>query len=289
MCTGRELVFRAVGFQIVALVAALSGARAQSSAAFGAVAAARSSRASAVFVAKSFQSPGLTSTNPGSDNRAFSAFASPPGLSTAGNELFSSVPAVATGFTASPASGPTEPQTFAYAAPADTFGSLSQPSAYTAPAGTFGILTQPNEPAITGNDLFPPLLDMLRSGILVDPRGHAGPDGVGSTMDTRGANHFEASVAPHWTFCRNSRYPITMSLPSQIMVEDDPYYFGHHYGWITTGVNVSVPLSFIPRQCGKWSAATSADLCYYGTTSAEFVNSIGIQMPKLAATLKLDL
>jgi hypothetical protein len=80
-----------------------------------------------------------------------------------------------------------------------------------------------------------------------------------------------------------------VTLPSQVTVGDDPYYFGHHYGWITAGVNVRVPLSFIPRQCGKWSAETSADLCYYGTTGAEFVNSIGIQMPKLGASLSLDL
>jgi len=67
------------------------------------------------------------------------------------------------------------------------------------------------------------------------------------------------------------------------------YYFGHHYGWIAEGVNLRVPLSFIPRQYGKWRAETSADLCYYGTTTGKFANSIGWQVPKVGAALKLEL
>jgi hypothetical protein len=108
-------------------------------------------------------------------------------------------------------------------------------------------------------------------------------------MDTSGANHFEASLAPHWVLRRNSRYPITVTLPAEVTVGDDPYYFGHHYGWIAGGVNVQVPLSFIPKQYGKWNAGTSADLCYYGATTAEFAKSLGLQVPKVGAAISLDL
>jgi len=108
-------------------------------------------------------------------------------------------------------------------------------------------------------------------------------------MDIRGANHFEGSVAPRWTFWRQSRCPVTVSVSTQMTVGDDPYYLGHHYGWIAEGVNLRVPLSFIPRQYGKWRAETSADLCYYGTTTGKFANSIGWQVPKVGAALKLEL
>jgi hypothetical protein len=129
----------------------------------------------------------------------------------------------------------------------------------------------------------------MRTGSPADFNEHPSPGAVGSNLDTRGANYFEASVAPYWVFARNSRYPVTVTLPAQVMMGDDPYYFGHHYGWISAGVNVRVPLAFIPRQCGKWSAGTSADLCYYGTTTAEFTKSVGLQMPKLGAAISLEL
>jgi hypothetical protein len=148
---------------------------------------------------------------------------------------------------------------------------------------------QPNEPAITGNDLFPPLQDIFRTGFPGDFKARLVPGAGGSALDITAANHFEASVAPRWVLRKQSRYPITVALPAQVLVQEDPYYFGHSYGWMAAGVNVRVPLSFIPKQYGKWSATTSADLCYYGTTTAEFQKSIGPQLPRLGAALTLEL
>lgn len=169
-------------------------------------------------------------------------------------------------------------------------GLAGSPSfAFTAPGNAFAVFVQPNEPAFTANDLFPPLLDILGTGFPGDPRARLVPGAGGSNLDITGANRFEASIAPRWVLRQRSRYPVTVTLPAQVTVGDDPYYFGHHFGWIAVGVNVRVPLSFIPRQCGKWSATTSADLCYYGTTMAEFENSIGLQVPKVGAALTLEL
>jgi hypothetical protein len=274
MGTSRRLLFRSVGFQIVALVAALSSARAQNAAAFGANASGRSQRAGAAFVGGTFQPPGLVDASHRAAQSGSGFFASSPGQSAAAaNEPSASAPVFATSLTAPSGSGSTGSQTFAYTTPGDTFG----------------LFVQPNDLAITGNDLFPPLLDILRTGISGGTSRRPVPDGVGGNMDTSGANHFEASLAPHWVFCRNSRYPVTVTLPTQVTVADDPYYFGHHFGWVAAGVNVRVPLSFIPRQYGKWSATTSADFCYYGTTTTEFANSIGMQIPKRGAALSLDL
>src|SRR5690349_3554001 len=56
------------------------------------------------------------------------------------------------------------------------------------------------------------------------------------------ANHFEASSAvAHFVFAKQSRYPVTVSLPVSLEVSDDLYWFGHQYGWISSGVNVRVP------------------------------------------------
>ena len=172
-------------------------------------------------------------------------------------------------------------------------GSISSGSGtfvYTsAPGQTVTVIAQPNEPAITGNDLSP-FLDVSRPDAFGIVIGRPAPPGsVGSTLDVSGASHYGATFAPRWILNRNSRYPVTVTLPAQVMLGEDPYWFGHSYGWISAGLNVRVPLSFIPSRYGKWSAGASADLCYYGTTMGEFAKSLGLQMPKLGAALSLEL
>ena len=104
------------------------------------------------------------------------------------------------------------------------------------------------------------------------------------------ANHFAATgTVVRFVFAKQSRYPITVTLPINLELGDDPYWFGHQYGWISGGVNLRVPLSFIPTRYGKWSAGSSADMVYYGTTATEFMNSVQPQLPKVAAAITLDL
>jgi hypothetical protein len=265
MGTVNKLFFRRAGFQMVAVVAALcliSSVRAQSSSAFGVVASGRTERASSGLGTGSLQDPGLISTTRASAPADSGFFTSPAGQSTVG--LNSGSPGSVVTWSPGP--------------PGFT---------YTAPGDAFAIVAVPNEPAISDTGLFP-LLDVFRTGIFSEPVGRPLPGVGGGTMDIRGANHFEGTIAPRWIFFRQSRYPVTVTLPTQATVSDDPYYFGHHYGWIAAGVNIRVPLAFIPRQYGKWSAGTSADLCYYGTTTTEFVNSIGWQVPKLGAAFSLE-
>jgi len=259
MRTGHKPFFLGAGSQIVAVVAALcaiSSVRAQSSSAFGVVASGRTDRAGSGLGTGSLQDPGLISTS------------------------HTSAPADS-GFFTSPGLNSTSPGSAA------TLSSGSQTFTYAPPGNAFGIVASPNEPSISDNGLFP-LLDVFRTGIFSDPVARLAP-GVGGTLDINGANHFDGTVAPHWIFFRQSRCPVTVTLPLQMTVHEDPYYFGHHFGWVGTGVNVRVPLSFIPRQYGKWSAGTGADFCYYGTTTTEFVNSIVWQVPKLSAAFSLEL
>lgn len=256
MSYGHAMSFWRANIQIVALLVVSWDVRAQSAASVGE---GRSQRGGGVLVAESFRSPVAQSNivSPGSVQ-----------FEVGTNELFAGVRGVAAGLTTSAGFGLAGSEGFSYTAPGDTFG----------------IFIQSTGPAITGNDLFSPFVEIMRSNL----PGGAVP-AAGATMDTSGANHFKALAAPHWVLCRNSRYPITVTLPVQAVAGDDPYWFGHHYGWVAGGVNVRVPLSFIPKQYGKWSAGTSADLCYYGTTTAEFAKSLGLQLPKLGAAVRLEL
>lgn len=249
MSYGRAMSFWRVSVQIVALFVASWNVRAQSVTAGEA----RSQHGSATFVAGFSRSPVAESN--------IESRATP---TSAANDPFAGVSGVGVGLTMSASSG-------------------SQGFSYNSPNDTFGIFIQSTGSVTNGNDLFSPFGEILRSSIL----GHAIP-GAG-TLNTSGANHFETSVSPHWILCRNSRYPITITLPVQVVAADDPYWLGHHYGWVAGGMNIRVPLAFLPRQCGKWTAGTSADLCYYGTTTTEFAQSVGIlQMPKLAAAIGLS-
>ncbi len=257
MRAAHKLFFRGAGVQIVAIVAALctiSSARAQSSSAFGVIAAGQTQHAGSGLGAGSLQDPGLVSTT---HTTTSTGFLTAPGQSTATFNTTS------TGSTAILSPG------LSYGVPGDVFG-----------------IASPTEPAISENGLFS-FFDVLRAGP-GDPMGRLIPGVGNSNMDVNGANHFDGTVAPRWIFCRQSRYPVTVTLPMQMTLHEDPYYFGHQFGWIAAGANIRVPLSFIPRQYGNWSAATSADLCYYGTTKSEFMNSVGLQVPRLGASFGLQ-
>jgi len=284
------------GFQVVALVAAFSGVRAQNATAIAASASGRGQHNGVAFVDGVLQPLGLTGNSHANAQAASGLFSPSSGQSTsvsntpvvsgvvpeavqsqvADSEVFATVPAVSTSLTAVSSST------------SNSSGGSSEASSsftYVAPGQTTGVSIQSNEPAITGNNLLPSLWNVFRG----DPTDRPLPPGVGSHLDTRGANHFEASVTPYWVLGKKSRYPVTVSLSADATIADDPYYLGHHYGWISAGVSARVPLSFLPSRFGKWSAGTSADLCYYGTTTDEFAKSVGLQMPKLGAAFSLEL
>jgi len=103
-------------------------------------------------------------------------------------------------------------------------------------------------------------------------------------------SHFEGGVAPALVFARNSPYPVTVSLPISIAFGDQEYWIGHQFGYVTGGVDLRLPLSFLPARCGKWSVGTNADVCYYGTTTAELMKSVpALGAIKITAVLRTDL
>jgi hypothetical protein len=130
--------------------------------------------------------------------------------------------------------------------------------------------------------------DFLRPGVSAVPPASVWASTI-ENYSENGGSHFEAGMNAQFVFRRHSRYPVTVTLPANVSVGDDPYYISHRFGYISGGVNVRIPLPFIPSRYGKWSAQTSADVCYFGSTAAEFVNTIKLQMPKVGAALGVEL
>jgi len=83
--------------------------------------------------------------------------------------------------------------------------------------------------------------------------------------------YYELGVAPTYTFLKDSQYPITATLPVTVGLGDqNGFYAGNTFGYFTTGLNVSVPLAFIPSCFGAWT--TNGGFNYYrlGNTAAAY-------------------
>jgi hypothetical protein len=154
-----------------------------------------------------------------------------------------------------------------------------------------------NDPVKTFNDPngfaaaqfgLPSRLDtMLRDGSVVP----ASPVCVWVTGDygeDKGRNYLEGGMSAQFVFRKNAHYPLIVTVPASMAAGDEEYRFGPRFGYITTGVDLRVPLSFIPSRYGRWTVGSSADLCYYGTSVSEFVNSVGLHLPKIVASFSVD-
>ncbi len=75
--------------------------------------------------------------------------------------------------------------------------------------------------------------------------------------------YFEEGIAPSYTFLPKSDYPITLTAPvtsgqgtKQVTTTVSTF------GYVSAGVTLSVPLAFMPKQLGSWTASASY-LLYY--------------------------
>jgi hypothetical protein len=72
-------------------------------------------------------------------------------------------------------------------------------------------------------------------------------------------------IKPTFTFMSDSKYPISVSVPTSVAFFSDDFQGGDSgFGYFSIGVGASVPLSFIPAKYGAWSA--SANVTYYLTS-----------------------
>ena len=93
----------------------------------------------------------------------------------------------------------------------------------------------------------------------------------------KGGWYYEIGVAPSYTFLKDTQYPVTATLPLTVGLGDqNGFYDGNTFGYFSAGLNVSVPLAFVPSCFGAWT--TNAGFTYYrlGSTAADYSNYIGV-------------
>ena len=83
----------------------------------------------------------------------------------------------------------------------------------------------------------------------------------------------QAGINPGFSFLEDSDYPITVSIPANVGYFTDPYQGGNGagFGYLNAGVSASVPLAFIPKGYGNWSASVSE--IYYHTYDSDIPNN----------------
>jgi hypothetical protein len=79
----------------------------------------------------------------------------------------------------------------------------------------------------------------------------------------------QIGIAPGYTFLPESRYPLTVTVPVSVGLSLKDYYeFGtgsdDTFGYFSGGVNVSIPLAFIPPDFGKWLVKAGVTVLYLG-------------------------
>lgn len=105
----------------------------------------------------------------------------------------------------------------------------------------------------------------------------------------------ELGVNPSYTFGKDQQYPVTVSVPTFITVGPENFWGGSdngdgNFGVFSTGVNVSIPLAFVPGRFGKWhvgagvsyyylindNLVTAAEIVGTGDDRSRFVGSVEI-------------
>lgn len=76
----------------------------------------------------------------------------------------------------------------------------------------------------------------------------------------------EFGITPGFVFAKEGRYPLSFSFPLLVGIGDAHFYPGDAYGYFSATGNVSVPLAFLPKSFGAWTA--NAGFTYYNLGGA---------------------
>lgn len=76
----------------------------------------------------------------------------------------------------------------------------------------------------------------------------------------------EVGVTPGFTVAKKTTYPITFTFPVLLGFGDAHFYPGDAYGYFSATANVAVPLAFLPKSFGAWTA--NAGFTYYNLGNA---------------------
>ena len=100
------------------------------------------------------------------------------------------------------------------------------------------------------------------------------------TFDDNGSEDWygEVGIAPGiYTFAEDGQYPVSLSLPVIVGLSLDDYYFdddGNHefLGFVSVGLQASVPLAFIPSDYGAWSLTGKVEYLWLNAEGLETAN-----------------
>ena len=86
--------------------------------------------------------------------------------------------------------------------------------------------------------------------------------GVGRTRAWYG----EIGITPTASIAAKTGYPVNLSFPILLGCGDSHFYPGGAYGYFSVSANGSVPLAFLPKSIGSWTA--NAGITYYNLGEA---------------------
>lgn len=87
--------------------------------------------------------------------------------------------------------------------------------------------------------------------------------------------YYEVGVAPSYTVASKSTYPVTFTVPVTAGFGSHHFYAGNGFGYVSTGLNASVPLAFIPSGYGTWTATAGYTYYYLGTNASNITDAEG--------------
>jgi hypothetical protein len=93
-----------------------------------------------------------------------------------------------------------------------------------------------------------------------------------SAMGPERGEYLEMGIAPGFPIIDSEDFPVTLTFPNKVGLSLDDYYEVSEsdedtFGYYSTGVKVSFPLTFIPEDYGSWSASGGATLMVLGTNT----------------------
>jgi len=98
-----------------------------------------------------------------------------------------------------------------------------------------------------------------------------------TAMGTDQGDYMELGIAPSYAIVDSETMPMTLTFPVKLGLSLHDYYElngsdGDTFGYASTGVKLSFPLTFIPEDYGAWSAAGGVNVYFFGNNTRKLNN-----------------
>ena len=102
-----------------------------------------------------------------------------------------------------------------------------------------------------------------------------------SAMGTERGQYMEIGIAPGFNIVDSETMPLTLTFPNKVGMSLDDYYEvtddnEDFFGYYSTGVKLSFPLTFIPEDYGAWSASGGVQLMVLGSNTRQLNDKDGL-------------